>query len=99
MMAIILVYIYDHYHRINFTALKGETENCMRQDIHSSGILHDVKKFLKTGLIGCTKTSVQKYHSLLNNVPEEHRSHLHCSRSMKLYMRQTYFWTLCTMQV
>jgi hypothetical protein len=29
--------------------------------------------FLKMGLIGCPKTSVKSYHSVLHNIPEEPR--------------------------
>jgi hypothetical protein len=32
---------------------------------------------LKMGPIRCPETSVQKYNSMLRNIPEEHRSHLH----------------------
>jgi len=31
---------------------------------------------LKMGLMGCPKTSVRKYHSLLRNIPEECRPHV-----------------------
>jgi hypothetical protein len=38
---------------------------------------------LKTGLIGRPETSVSSYQSLLCNIPEEWRSHLHSDRSLK----------------
>jgi hypothetical protein len=38
---------------------------------------------LKMVPIGCTETSVHNYHSTLRNIPEESRSHLHCSGSLK----------------
>jgi len=31
---------------------------------------------LKMGLMGCPKTSVRKFHSLLCNIPEERRPHM-----------------------
>ena len=43
---------------------------------------------LKMGQIGCSKTLVWKYHSLLHNSPKEKNSHLLCNRSL----------TSCTIQ-
>jgi hypothetical protein len=39
----------------------------------------------KVGLICCPETSVTKYQSMLHNIPEERRSRLHCSRSVKSF--------------
>jgi len=38
---------------------------------------------LKMGPIGCPKFSVRNCHSMLHDTPEECRSHLYCSRSLK----------------
>jgi hypothetical protein len=38
---------------------------------------------MKMEAIGCPKTSITNYHSVPYRSPEEHRSHLHCSRSLK----------------
>jgi hypothetical protein len=40
----------------------------------------------KLGPTGCPKTSVTFYQSMQHKVPEEHRSHLHCRRSLKSCM-------------
>jgi hypothetical protein len=39
---------------------------------------------LKMGPIHCPEMQVNNYHTLLHNAPEEHRSHQHCSGSLKL---------------
>jgi hypothetical protein len=41
---------------------------------------------LKMRTICCLETSVMNYHSTLRNIPEEHRSDLHPSGSLKSYM-------------
>jgi len=38
---------------------------------------------LKMELTGCPATWAWNYHSILHNIPEEHRSHLHHSVSIK----------------
>jgi hypothetical protein len=40
-------------------------------------------ELLKTRTVGCPETSVQNYNSVLRNIPEERRYHLHRCRSLK----------------
>jgi len=42
---------------------------------------------LKTRLICCPKMSVSNYQSMLCNFPEQQRTHLHCSRSLKSHVK------------
>ena len=39
---------------------------------------------LKVGPTGCAETSVTNYQSMLHNIPEERRLHLHRGGSLKL---------------
>ena len=45
--------------------------------------LRSPRRPLKIGQISCSTTSVTKYRNALRNIPEERRSHLHHSRSLK----------------
>jgi len=45
---------------------------------------------LKMGLLGCSKTSVRKYHYLLHINPEESSSHLLCGKRLKSCLQLSY---------
>ena len=50
---------------------------------------------LKMGPIGCPETSAQNYHSTPRNNPEAHRSHRHCSGSLKSRINSLQFSKNC----
>jgi len=52
---------------------------------------------LKMGAVGCPETSVWNYHTMLRNIPEKRRSHLHrggslSSRSSLQISRKSVRW-------
>jgi hypothetical protein len=42
--------------------------------------------------IACPETSVQSYDSTLRNIPEERRSYIQCSGSLKSHMQEIVLW-------
>jgi len=52
------------------------------------------KRTLEEGTNKLPPTSIRNYHSVLCNIPEEHRSHLHCSVSLKSHVEMFCVWTI-----
>jgi len=70
--------------------------NIRLRDLRSSGMLCSVDWWLVTSV---SEISVTNYRCMLCNIPEELRSHLHCSRSLKSSCNWTLIYVLPVLNI